>query len=629
MGRYEKELENFIAGYRREVSESAGALLGQEMPVLTEGLFALFEQNGNRLQYENVYFGRRKMLAVLGLEAILEKEEAGHKAGAVSAEIMDKLCLVMEDICQEECWALPAHVDRKGDPDWRITVELFACETAQTLSEIADRLKEELPARLRDKVIREVERRVLEPFFDSEVPYRNWECTEMNWNAVCAGSIGSVCLHLMREDAGRLEPALRRVCDGISWYIKGFAEDGVCMEGLGYYTYGMAYFVNFAQELYEYSGGKWDLFCGNWGEFEAGKEDKRTRIAQFPAKCFFPDGRTLSFSDGFSRDTFRVGLLSVLAMHYPGVSFPDLSRGAGLHGDSCYRFVSLKMDMLYTGKYLSLLKKNNRQEKQQEKGQERTNAFYILPSAQWCIGYSKNGAGFACKGGNNNEPHNHNDIGHFLYEAGGVMFLTDLGCGEYTKEYFSDGRYRILCNNSFGHSLPVLDGKGQCAGAVYACQGFEAGADGRVRMEIGKAYAPVHSEVGGTVPEITRELRFGLEDGRLELQDRFEKAGNEVSERLVTQIFPEVSGNHVVLEKDGVKCLLEIQDLDEGGISVKEYSHSNHSGEPEKVYAICWKVKMQDGKGESRVLIFIPAGNESGGRACGGVIDLNIRESFI
>lgn len=597
---FEEKLRNFITEYRREVSKSAQMLLNQEMPVLTEKLFALFEQNGNRLQYEEVYFGRRKMLAVLGLEAILEKEEADHKAGAISAEILDKLCLVIEDICREECWALPAHVDRKADKDWQITADLFSCETAQTLSELADRLKEELPANLRDVIVGEIEKRVLEPVLNSPMPYRNWECGETNWNAVCAGSIGSVCLHLMKEKKERLEKSLKRICDGLLWYIKGFAEDGACMEGLGYYTYGMSYFVNFAQELYEYSGGKQNLFCGNWGDFKAGKEDKRTRIAQFPAKCFFPDGQTLSFSDGFSRDTYRAGLLSVLAMHYPEVLFPDLNRAAGLHDDSCYRFTSLKMDMLYARKYLELLNKPGNRGHAQEEYREKTCAFHILPSAQWCIGYSENSAGFACKGGNNDEPHNHNDVGHFLYETGGVMLLTDLGCGEYTREYFSDRRYEIFCNNSFSHSVPVLNGKGQCAGAVYACREFDAQPDGRVRMEIGNAYGP---DEKSDTPEVIRELWFDLKNGNLKLKDQFEMAGDEVCERLVTQILPEVCGNHVVLEKNGVRCRLKIRDLDEDGISVKEYIHSNHSGEMEKVYAICWKVKIKDGRGESEAEI--------------------------
>lgn len=601
MDGFVKKLEAFRMGYRKEVRESAWSLLDQDMPVLTEELFALFEQNGNRLRYETVYFNRRKMLAVLGLEAILEKEEAGDKAKTVSTEILDKLCLVIEDICREECWALPAHVDRKEDKDWRITADLFACETAQTLSEIADRLEEDLPGGLRLTIISEIKRRVLRPVFDSAVPYRKWECGETNWNAVCAGAIGSVCLHLMREDKEQLGKNLKRICDGLLWYLKGFSEDGACMEGLGYYTYGMAYFVNFAQELYEYSDGKWDLFCGEWGEFKAGEEDKRTKMAQFPAKCFFPDGRTLSFSDGFSRDTFRVGLLGVLAMHYPAVSFPDLDRGAGLHDDSCYRFTSLKMDMLYTGKYMEFLRNSGKKEGALDECGKKEGVFHIFPSAQWCIGCSENGVGFACKGGHNDEPHNHNDIGHFLYEAGGVMLLTDLGCGEYTKEYFSDGRYEIFCNNSFGHSVPILNGKGQCAGAAYACQGFAAQPDGRVEMEIGKAYGPVWPQE--EKPEIIREFAFDLKSGKLELKDRFERAGNEVFERMVTQILPKVCGNYVVLEKDGTKCRLEIKDLAEDGILVEEYDHSNHSGEMEKVYAICWKVKMQDGKGESEISI--------------------------
>ena len=54
------------------------------------------------------------------------------------------------------------------------------------------------------------------------------------------------------------------------------------------------------------------------------------------------------------------------------------------------------------------------------------------------------------------------------------MLLTDLGAGEYTKEYFHEGRYRILCNNSFGHSVPVIDGEGQKEGGEYSCSRFEA-----------------------------------------------------------------------------------------------------------------------------------------------------------
>ena len=182
------ELKQFLINYRDEIRNSADTLLNQQMPMLTEELFSLFETTGNRLRYEDSYFARRKFLTILGLEAILENENY--------IGIHQKLCETVESVCNEETWALPAHVDRKHNPNWRITVDLFACETAQTLSELADRLYDVLPQKLIMKMTEEVLRRVLRPFFQSEVPYSWWEGSGMNWNGVCVGAIGSACIHL-------------------------------------------------------------------------------------------------------------------------------------------------------------------------------------------------------------------------------------------------------------------------------------------------------------------------------------------------------------------------------------------------------------------------------------------------
>ena len=157
------------------------------MPEVTEELFALFETTGNRLKYEEVYFTHRKFLAVFGMAAYVWKRK----------EDVAKLTEVLEEICGEECWALPAHVNRAKEKDWRITVDLFASETAQALAEflgfVNESLPEEykLPTELCAKVESEIERRVLTPFFSSEPNYGCWECADHNWNAVCAGSIGS------------------------------------------------------------------------------------------------------------------------------------------------------------------------------------------------------------------------------------------------------------------------------------------------------------------------------------------------------------------------------------------------------------------------------------------------------
>lgn len=66
------ELERYYADYCRAIREEADALRDEKMPSITEKLFAIYENTGNRLAYEGVYFLRRKYLAVFGLKGILD-----------------------------------------------------------------------------------------------------------------------------------------------------------------------------------------------------------------------------------------------------------------------------------------------------------------------------------------------------------------------------------------------------------------------------------------------------------------------------------------------------------------------------------------------------------------------------
>lgn len=580
-----EELQQFLNQYKSQIKEAVRQLKPQQMPLITEELFALFEKTGNRLEYESVYFTRRKFLAIFGMAAILEKQEKG----SVTESTLKKLEQVICDICAEECWALPAHVDRKKE-NWQITVDLFASETTQTLAELADRLVDDLSEATTRLMIENCTHRVLTPFFSSAIPYGggadSWETAEHNWNAVCGGAIGSACLHLWRQE-DILPKDLDRIVQALTHYIAGFSKDGVCMEGLGYYTYGMTYFSNFAEELYEYTKGEINLLC-----------ESREIIAAFQGKCYFPDGRTVSFSDGNSREHFRVGLSCLLSHRYPQVELPGLQQAAGLHEDSCYRFAALKMDLLETRKYLDWLEKQPGTERKAG-GETLPGALFILPDAQWCIASSANGVGMACKGGHNGEPHNHNDVGHFLYEADGIFFLTDLGAGEYTREYFGPGRYQILCNRSLGHSVPIINGKEQGAGTDYACTAFKTNEQGdgenalcgTIEMELSAAYEK------GLMDGLRRTVSFDRVCGRLEICDTFmlaEKDGEqEITENLITQIKPQLLEDHILLEQDGKKALLKIEGIHPSKeVVIQEYAHSNHQGEVEKVYAIQWVVRQ-------------------------------------
>ena len=239
-------------------------------------------------------------------------------------------------------------------------------------------------------------------------------------------------------------------------------------------------------------------------------------------------------------------------------------------------------------------------------GDEKTegavdNSFVVLPSAKWVIGNTKDGVSFACKGGHNDEPHNHNDLGSFLYVVGDEMLLADLGAGEYVKDYFREGRYNILCNRSLGHNIPLIAGREQSAGKMYEAKEFATSENsqvGQVSMELSGAYENC------ALSSYKRKFTFYKGTGELIVEDTF-VGGEEcvtVTQNLVTQYKP-----ILVLQAGRIVIVGELEtvtvDVAEGAIfRVEEMEHSNHSGEPEKVYLIQWDVRVE-GIASSKMVI--------------------------
>lgn len=597
---------SFQKQYINQVKELADKMRSDTMPSLTGELFALFETTGNRLDYEAVYFKRRKFLAVFGMAAYLFRQPAD----------IAKLEEILWQICEEECWALPAHVNRKDNVDWKYTVDLFASETAQSLAEVTAVLKAiekdmaewksgngtmDRPGTLLkqatvERVRSEIEKRVLLPF---EKNRQGWECSDHNWNAVCCGSIGSAAIYLLAgKEEARLDKLLQRICHSLQYYLDGFREDGACMEGIGYFTYGMTYFTGFAEQLLRYSKGKTNLLASH----------KVRQIAEFQQKMYFQSGQTVSFSDGEGKAKFRMGLTCFLAEQFDTVWVPDMAFACDFETDSCYRFMGLLRDYLWTKKAMEKQLQEETTLADVQKASEKTVLtdvqepcraqgkkactfrHDVLPDAQWSICESKNGVGFAIKGGDNGEPHNHNDIGSFLYTAGGEQLICDLGAGEYTADYFGAGRYGILCNSSQGHSVPVIRGEFQKAGKQYRASYFEADGNGTTRLEFAGAY--------GTecLNRLERVTIFSLETGTLTVRDCFEI--KEPSEPLYVPLFTEtlvtrgevtLTGNKAVIQDKSAACEVKWQEAVRN-LRITERIHSNHEGMPERIRLIQWDV---------------------------------------
>jgi hypothetical protein len=95
------------------------------------------------------------------------------------------------------------------------------------------------------------------------------------------------------------------------------------------------------------------------------------------------------------------------------------------------------------------------------------------------------------KGGNNDEPHNHNDVGSFSVVFGKQMVICDPGGEVYTKRTFSAHRYDSKVLSSFGHAVPEIAGQlqrtGKSAQGVILETNFTAARD-LFKLDIRSAY---------------------------------------------------------------------------------------------------------------------------------------------
>lgn len=562
-----EELLHQIADFKKEYEEEAlrlaEELRSQELPELTEELFSEYERNGNRLRYEDVYFGRRKFLSVFGLVCVMR-----HRA-----EDLRKLEEILLEICGEECWALPAHVDRRDNPDWRITIDLFASETAQTLSQLVTLLEGELSEMAAETVKREVYRRVLTPFMISRAPYAGWEEGSNNWNAVCCGNIGSAGLFLLKEEGERLALAERIAHALQTGYLEGFGDDGACEEGLEYWVYGVTYYMLFARQLKQVYPDM-DLLAGS----------KAEAIACFQQKCYFSGGRTISFSDGACFGHYPMGLTCSLACRYETVRFPDTAYVRKMGEDPCWRWIGVYWDWYWTGEYLEAVAAGEAE----APGTLPDFGNEFFPDVQWAVFRGAHGSVAAVKGGHNGESHNHKDVGSFFYLADGEAFLDDLGSGEYTKDYFSDKRYTIFCNSGISHNIPLIEGSDQCAGREYRAESFAVPVEGTAVVTFQDAYGVK------ALKRLERKIQMEEATGELVVTDTAETEGEiDFRENLVTRLPVTVSDGEIVIR--GSRLCVKILPGDAAGpAGQRTVLHRNHQGEEEQVHVLQWKVAARE-----------------------------------
>lgn len=427
-----------------EISEYVNSILDTDIDMIPYSSYKNFYKDGSRKEFEKAYFERRKKLTALGLYLQWNNSEKAR----------DYFEELLWAVSNEFSWCLSAHLSYKDDKfanESKNTIDLFASETAETLCELLIIHEDKIDTLLSSHIKNQIEERVIKPFLN-----KTWEFERANhnWSAVCCGCIGIVAL--LMENTERQKLILPRVEKSLDCYLSGFYDDGAALEGIGYWSYGFGYYMYYQalkNELLESDSACDKDILNNDARCDIDKinndfpknTDKVKAIASFPERVQISEKRFLPFSDVPPDTTLPSGLVSYLHDKF-NIKAPFIKRISSFDFDHCFRWAHVSRNLWWTTEDVL------------NKDLDDTSCYF--KDAGW-VSYRRNNMFFGIKGGSNNEPHNHNDIGSFVIAVNGELLLTDLGAGAYTKDYFGDKRYTYPHTRSYYHSVPYINGHEQ------------------------------------------------------------------------------------------------------------------------------------------------------------------------
>ncbi len=465
--------------------------------------FRLFKDKGDRNAYQETFFKRQHRAYAMIFMCLLYPE---------NEQYLELLQDTIWEICDQYVWALPAHIGNIEVND-NCEMDLDATTIAMVLAIAKELLKDRLHPLIKSRIDYEIDRRIIKPFMEKRW---HWEYRANNWTAVCTGATGCVFM-LNRPEL--FELVRDRLNENMADYLRSYYDDGVCVEGAGYWSYGFGYYMEYALMQKEFTNGKYNLV----------DTEKVRNISTFLQKLFLDRDVIVNYGDcgnGTSVSVPAGFMFGLRKAHGEMVDIPPEER--------------LSYQVHYFPYMLRAFTDFDKSFVASEISKEAT---YYMGDYGWFVKRCEK-YGFGARGGSNGESHNHNDVGSFILSIDNDQVIIDMGSRPYTRQYFESGRYNFLETSSRGHNLPIINGEYQKnIPNTGSATSYE---NGVFSVDFASVYG---------IKELKQLIRsYSFTENSITVNDKLDIDGSfTLTERLISYIEPVIKDSEIIIGKAHIK----------------------------------------------------------------------------
>ncbi|HPJ22924.1 MAG TPA: hypothetical protein PLH18_11285, partial [Clostridia bacterium] len=395
--------ENLDKDLRAHIIREAEELIGYKWPRIMASDYAEYYRNGSRKSYDEVFKAVFDPLTKLAVAECVEGK----------GRFLDDIANGLWARCEDTSWVHTGHLQHYGEdiipePDGEY-LDLRCCSTGMQLAIVycllESSLREWSPI-LVDRVERELKVRILDRYIKTDQWWTNFNegYTINNWNTHCNKCVIVTAL-IMEKDRDRLLTIMEKACRSLDIFLSIYHEDGACNEGPGYWKGASLSFL-----------GILHLIAQIYGIDLSEVADNRIRnMGNYIYKVLINEDWYMGYADGNGRNPMYDAKLFITGDFLGDSRMKNMALDVFRRNEA--REVFYENFIYDIHDYLEYILAYS--ELKEKSGDAADRSYYLKNAvladshifAARMVEGSEKGFFIGIKGGNNDESHNHNDIG--------------------------------------------------------------------------------------------------------------------------------------------------------------------------------------------------------------------------